>query len=150
MAQRCHSSAASSEIPRSFSASAPEPSRRRAQQAGLLGDRQRGLPKTKAPPSMTKEGFFERRVRQITRCIIPGLRSATTATEAANPTSPQSILPPEGQAWFNGLNPFCRWAVEYDLRNPDLFVKYWESLRDTLQSSNVISVLPITGSTLPG
>jgi len=56
-----------------------------------------------------------------------------TATEAANPTSPQSILPPEGQAWFNGLNPFCRWAVEYDLRNPDLFVKYWESLRDTLQ-----------------
>src|SRR5215467_6712959 len=62
---------------RSFSASAPEPSRRRAQQAGHLGDRQRGLAKTKAPPSMTKEGFFERRVQQITRCIIPGLRSAT-------------------------------------------------------------------------
>jgi hypothetical protein len=44
-------------------------------------------------------------------------------------------LPPEGQAWFNGLNPFCRRAVEHDLRayGPDLFVKYWMSLRDTLQ-----------------
>jgi hypothetical protein len=44
-------------------------------------------------------------------------------------------LPPEGQAWLNGLNPFCRRAVEHDLRfaGPDLFVQYWESLRDTLQ-----------------
>jgi hypothetical protein len=25
-------------------------------------------------------------------------------------------LPPEGQAWLNGLNLFCRWAVEHDLR----------------------------------
>ena len=44
--------------------------------------------------------------------------------------SPESIvprLPPEGQAWFNGLNPFCRWAVEYDLRTaPDSFVEHWE------------------------
>ena len=57
------------------------------------------------------------------------------ATEAANPISPQSILPPEVQAWLSGLNPFCRRAVEHDLRalGPDLFVKYWESLRDTLQ-----------------
>ena len=44
-------------------------------------------------------------------------------------------LPAEGQAWLNGLNPFCRRAVEHDLRayGPDLFVKYWKSLRDTLQ-----------------
>src|SRR5215470_19061984 len=39
-------------------------------------------------------------------------------------------LPPEGQAWLHGLNPFCRRAVEHNLRaaGPDLFV-----LRDTLQ-----------------
>jgi hypothetical protein len=44
-------------------------------------------------------------------------------------------LPPEGQAWLNGLNPFCRRTVEHDLRRvgPDLFVQYWESLRDTIQ-----------------
>jgi hypothetical protein len=43
-------------------------------------------------------------------------------------------LPPEGQAWLNGLNPFCRWAVEYDLRaDPDGFVKHWEYVRDVLQ-----------------
>jgi hypothetical protein len=54
------------------------------------------------------------------------------------PISLESIsarLPPEGQAWLNGLNPFCRRAVEHDLRNagPDLFVEYWKSLRDTLE-----------------
>jgi len=37
--------------------------------------------------------------------------------------------------WLNGLNPFCRPAVEHDLHaaGPDLFVKYWTSIRDTLQ-----------------
>src|SRR5262249_33053022 len=55
-----------------------------------------------------------------------------------NPISLESIsacLPPEGQAWLNGLNPFCRRAVEHDLRNvgPDLFVEYWRCLRDTLE-----------------
>jgi hypothetical protein len=59
-------------------------------------------------------------------------------TEAPNPISLESILPrlpPEGQAWLNGLNRFCRRAVEHDLRivGPDLFVEYWEFLRDTLQ-----------------
>jgi hypothetical protein len=46
-----------------------------------------------------------------------------------------SRLPPEGQAWLNDLNPFCRWALEHDLRfaGPDIFVQHWESLRDTLQ-----------------
>ena len=58
--------------------------------------------------------------------------------ETPSPISQESILPrllPEGQAWLNGLNPFCRWAVEHDLRGagPDLFVKYWKSLRDTLR-----------------
>ena len=57
---------------------------------------------------------------------------------APNPVSLESILPrlsPEGQAWLNGLNHYCRRAVEHDLRTagPDLFVEYWESLRDTLQ-----------------
>jgi hypothetical protein len=43
-------------------------------------------------------------------------------------------LPPEGQDWLNGLNPFCRWAIEYDLHaDPDAFVKNWEYLRDILQ-----------------
>jgi len=42
-----------------------------------------------------------------------------------------------------------RWAVEYDLRTaPDSFVKHWEYLRDALQKSKTISVLPITGSSL--
>jgi hypothetical protein len=59
-------------------------------------------------------------------------------TETPSPISLELILPrlpPEGQAWLNGLNPFCRRAVEHDLRayGPDLFVKYWGSLRDTLQ-----------------
>ncbi len=59
-------------------------------------------------------------------------------TETPSPISLDSILPrlpPQGQAWLNGLNRFCRRAVEHDLRSvgPDLFVKYWESLRNTLQ-----------------
>ena len=59
-------------------------------------------------------------------------------TETPNSILLESILPrlpPDGQAWLNGLNPFCRRAVEHDLRvaGPDLFVRYWESLRDTLQ-----------------
>jgi hypothetical protein len=59
------------------------------------------------------------------------------ATEAPNLISLESILArlsPEGQAWLNGLNRFCRRAVEYDLRTgPNRFVTHWESLRDTLQ-----------------
>ncbi len=59
-------------------------------------------------------------------------------TETLSPNSVESILPrlpPEGQAWLNGLNQYCRRAVQHDLRfaGPDLFVQYWESLRDTLQ-----------------
>jgi hypothetical protein len=59
-------------------------------------------------------------------------------TETPSPSLLDSILPrlpPEGQAWLNGLNSFCRRAVEHDLCHvgPDLFVEYWESLRDTLQ-----------------
>ena len=44
-------------------------------------------------------------------------------------------LPPEAQAWLNGLNRFCRRTVEYDLRNaePDQFVEHWKSLRETLK-----------------
>ena len=43
-------------------------------------------------------------------------------------------LPLEGQAWLKSLNPFCQWAIQYDLRaEPDAFVKYWEHLRDVLQ-----------------
>jgi hypothetical protein len=57
--------------------------------------------------------------------------------ETLSPISLLSILPrlpPEGQAWLNGLNPFCQWAIEYDLRaEPDTFVKYWDYLRDILQ-----------------
>jgi hypothetical protein len=58
--------------------------------------------------------------------------------ETPSPISLESILPhlpPDGQAWVKGLNPFCRRAVEHDLRalGPDLIVKYWTSLRDTLQ-----------------
>jgi hypothetical protein len=62
----------------------------------------------------------------------------TKMTEAPNPISLESILSrlsPEGQAWLNGLNRFCRRAVEHDLRSagPSLFVRHWEFLRDTLR-----------------
>ena len=68
----------------------------------------------------------------------PNEAALNNTTEVPKPTSLESILPrlpPEGQAWLNGLNRFCRRAVEHDLRayGPDLFVKYWTSLRDTLQ-----------------
>jgi hypothetical protein len=58
--------------------------------------------------------------------------------KAMNETSLESIasrLPPEGQVWLNGLNPFCRRTVEFDLRNAGLdeFVKHWKTLRDTLE-----------------
>jgi hypothetical protein len=58
--------------------------------------------------------------------------------KAMNETSLESIaarLPPEGQAWLNGLNRFCRRTVEFDLRTggPDQFVEDWKSLRDTLE-----------------
>jgi hypothetical protein len=56
--------------------------------------------------------------------------------ETPGPNSLESVLPrlpPEGQAWLNGLNPFCRWAIGYDLHtDPESFVKRWEYLRDTL------------------
>ena len=42
-----------------------------------------------------------------------------SATEAPNSILVESILPRlplEGQAWLNGLNPFCSRAVEHDLR----------------------------------
>ena len=66
------------------------------------------------------------------------VKNTTDATETPSSILLESILPrlpPEGQAWLNGLNPFCRRAVEHDLRfaGPDLFVQYWESLRDALQ-----------------
>jgi hypothetical protein len=59
-------------------------------------------------------------------------------TASEDPISLETIsacLPPDGQAWLNALNPFCRRAVKHDLRNagPDLFVEYWKSLRDTLE-----------------
>ena len=57
-------------------------------------------------------------------------------TETPSPISLESILPrlpPEGQAWLNGLNPFCRCAIEYDLRTAPEFAEHWEYLRDTLQ-----------------
>jgi hypothetical protein len=68
----------------------------------------------------------------------PPKEAALENTTAVPVTSRESILPrlpPEGQAWLTGLNHFCRRAVEHDLRTagPDLFVKYWTSLRDTLQ-----------------
>jgi hypothetical protein len=70
---------------------------------------------------------------------VPNAATLTNTTETPNPISLESILPrlpPEGQAWLNGLNPFCRRAVEHDLRRvgSELFVQYWGSLRDTLQT----------------
>jgi hypothetical protein len=80
-----------------------------------------------------------KRVYEIFKPTEPQKGAALkNTTETPNPILLESILPrlpPEGQAWLNGLNPFCRRAVEHDLRfgGPDLFVRYWGSLRDTLQ-----------------
>jgi hypothetical protein len=68
----------------------------------------------------------------------PKEAALNNTTEVPDLASLESILPrlpQEGQAWLIGLNNFCRRAVEHDLRayGPDLFVKYWGSLRDTLQ-----------------
>jgi hypothetical protein len=83
----------------------------------------------------------------------PPKRAAVKDTTETPSSSLESIcprLPPEGQAWLNGLNPFCRRAVEHDLRRvgPDLFVQYWESLRDTLQGLERDLVHPIIGSSV--
>jgi hypothetical protein len=70
--------------------------------------------------------------------LFPPQETDPKNNEKPIPISLESILPrlpPDGRAWVNGLNPFCRRAVEHDLRalGPDLIVKYWVSLRDTLQ-----------------
>jgi hypothetical protein len=76
-------------------------------------------------------------VDELFKPTDPPKEAALNTAETSSPISLETILsrlPPEGQAWLNGLNPFCRWAVEYDLRTaPDSFVEYWEYLRDTLQ-----------------
>ena len=69
----------------------------------------------------------------------PKQAALKNTAETPSPNALESILarlPPEGQAWLNGLDPFCQRAVEHDLRayGPDLIVKYWMSLRDTLQN----------------
>ena len=68
---------------------------------------------------------------------LPQGAALKNAAEVPDVTSLKSTLPrlpPEGQAWFNGLNAYCRWAVGYDLRTePVSFVEHWEYLRDALQ-----------------
>ena len=77
-------------------------------------------------------------VDELFKPTDPPKEAALKNTDETPSISLESILPrlpPEGQAWLNGLNPFCRRAVEHDLSaaGPDLFVKYWAFLRDTLQ-----------------
>jgi hypothetical protein len=73
-------------------------------------------------------------------------------TEAPTPVSLESILPrlpPEEQVWVNGLNAFCRRAVEHDLRvaGPDLVSWSIGSLFATpCKSSNATSVHLMNGS----
>jgi hypothetical protein len=81
---------------------------------------------------------MEDQLAKLARELFGPTEPQKDTTETRNPVLPESILPslpPEGQAWLNGLNPFCRRAIEHDLRfaGPDLFVQHWESLRDTLQ-----------------
>jgi len=66
-------------------------------------------------------------------------------TEVPDITSLESILlrlPPEGQAWLNGLNAYCRRAVEHDLRTagPELFVKHPAKTRTRLGSIRQLAV----------
>jgi hypothetical protein len=70
-------------------------------------------------------------------------------TETPSPILLESVLPrlpPEGQAWLNGLNPFCRRAVEHDLR----FAGPNSHFATPCKNSNATSVHPIIGSSLPG
>ena len=65
--------------------------------------------------------------------LKPKEAALSTTTEVPDITSLGLILPhlpPEGQAWLNGLNAYCRRAVEHDLRTAgaDLFVESWQSL----------------------
>jgi hypothetical protein len=81
---------------------------------------------------------MEDRLAKLARELFESTEPQKDTTETQKPILLESILPslpPEGQAWLNGLNPFCRRAVEHDLRvvGPDLFVQYWERLRGTLQ-----------------
>jgi len=51
--------------------------------------------------------------------LKPKEAALSTTTEVPDITSLGLILPhlpPEGQAWLNGLNAYCRRAVEHDLR----------------------------------
>jgi len=78
---------------------------------------------------------MEDHLAKLARELFDSTEPQGDATETPKPILLESILPPEGRAWLNGLNPFCRRAVEHDLRatGPELFVQYWQSIRDTLQ-----------------
>ena len=81
---------------------------------------------------------MEDQLAKLARGLFESAEPQKDTTETPKPILLESILPslaPEGQAWLNGLNPFCRRAVEHDSRfaGPDLLVQYWERLRDTLQ-----------------
>ena len=90
----------------------------------------------KSQSGVTLEDDLIKALDELLQPTDPGAAVKNT-TETPSPILLDSILPrlpPEGQAWFNSLNPFCRRAVEHDLRaaGPELFVRYWKSLRDTL------------------
>jgi len=89
---------------------------------------------TEASPTDPPEGAA---LNEALQTDLPQGAAFKNATEVPDITSLESILlrlPPEGRAWFNGLNAYCRWAVDYDLRTePDSLVEHWEYLRDTLQ-----------------
>jgi hypothetical protein len=91
----------------------------------------------KSQSGVTLEDDLIKALDELLQPTDPGAAVKNT-TETPSPILLDSILPrlpPEGQAWFNSLNPFCRRAVEHDLRaaGPELFVRYWKSLRDTLE-----------------
>ena len=70
---------------------------------------------------------MEHDLTKLARELFESTEPQKDTTETPKPILLQSILPslpPEGQAWLNGLNPFCRRAVEHDLRvvGPELFV----------------------------
>ena len=114
-----------------------EPSNEARRIAILLARTDRAVTvELKSQSGVTLEDDLIKALDELLQPTDPGAAVKNT-TETPSPILLDSILPrlpPEGQAWFNSLNPFCRRAVEHDLRaaGPELFVRYWKSLRDTL------------------
>jgi len=81
--------------------------------------------------------------------LKPKEAALSTTTEVPDITSLGLILPhlpPEGQAWLNGLNAYCRRAVEHDLRTRCASHSRQLSTFSALRNATTCPVLSTAGS----